>query len=138
MSSCVFKVAGDGFDVDRFLSESSFSPYSIFKKGESYGRFNKVHANSGFKLSLSNAGDVYLTQVLNVRRFLSDFKKDLGVLSVYPGVDRLVLDFGVSINCKVALAEFEVPFDLASELGALQIDVVISVYLFEEYDEKEE
>ena len=138
MLNCIFHASGRCFDVDAYLASSRLEPYSIFRKGDVVGASRKKWECSGFKVKLNNSDETYDSQIDAAKQFIAHYEAELIALRDFPGVERIALDFGVSIYYKTAMTEYEMPHELSANLGLLHIETVISVYVTEIDPEPEE
>lgn len=100
--SCVLRISGTNFDVNKFIGESEWKDLSesilhIYRKGEFTNKLKrKVNQDSGLGLVVSNADFLYFEQQQqDAVQFLSKYRKSLLVLKDYPIDNWNCLDFGV-------------------------------------------
>jgi hypothetical protein len=126
---CVLRVSGRRFDVDAFLSRSRFKPCAVWRKGgQRPGRKALKHTDSGFNLVVSEAdGPRVDIQIQDAVRFLKRNRTALAELRNQPGVEHLILDFG--IQQRSAPAQFDhFPAALVAVAGELGMGLELSRY----------
>ncbi|MFC4639801.1 hypothetical protein [Deinococcus hohokamensis] len=129
--SCVLRASGTTFDVDRYLTQTELSPVVIrvFRQGERDWPGQKLpHDSSGLNLRASEAEFSALsTQIDDTLTFLDTYAADLRLLTSFPGVEDIVLDFGIEDRDVAAQADYFPP-GLLQRMGALNIGLVVSRY----------
>lgn len=128
--SCILRVNGQKFDIDRFVEQSSMRVCSSWRKGEARFREGspnaKAHDSSGLNIEVSNADfSEFTNQLEDAIKFLKQSADEIRNLSSFPGVESLELDFGVESSpwCVYAF-----PSELVSLAGAMSIALCISAY----------
>jgi len=88
MCACYFRVQGENFDVDAFLSESPWQlSATIFRKGEPKSRGSRPRGYSSLTITVTD--DDYATtaqQVTACRSFIKEHTLELARLQNYPEV----------------------------------------------------
>ncbi len=135
MPGCVLRAygpeSGDDFDVDSFLSSSSFSPCSVSHRGEPrHPETSKVIRASGFNLTVSNAdGDQVPIQIEDAHRFLVANCDEIARLRAFPNVETVYLDFGWDFPCQRVWGQFNrFSLELLHQCSTLGVEIVVSVY----------
>lgn len=130
--SCILRIGGENFDVDRFLTECPFEPVKVWRKGEP--RFKKsspdgpYNSTSGVNIEVSPADFSELeAQISDAMQFFSEHQNFLKQLSSISGVEYPVVDFGVEIH-PPGWNSFVVPPALLSLLGDFGISLMLSTY----------
>ena len=126
MPGCIFHVSGENFDVDAFLSNSSFRPYRVYHRGETAHR-SRIFEDNGFSLDVSSADGDFAVEITDALAFLSTHESELERLRDFPGVADMRLDFGycrreVSVQCDY------LPPNLLLCAGKLGIGIELSLY----------
>lgn len=101
--SCILRVSGENFDVDEFIRSFGLPIESCWHKGElkflksqPNGRKNK---SSGVCLLVSDEDFSELAkQISDALLYFRNNSSLLREISVFPGVEWAVLDFGVEIK----------------------------------------
>lgn len=130
--SCVLRVRGADFAVDRFLAESPLKPVAVFRKGQpQWPTANpggpKLNG-SGFHVVTSEAEFSMLpAQVTDAIRFLQRNRSELSRLNAFPGVERISLDFGIEERDIAAQSE-SFPPELLRLIGDLGIWLEFTLY----------
>jgi hypothetical protein len=133
--SCVLRVNGSDFLVDRFLDNSDLVPCVVYRKGEprsSASKSNsKIHETSGLNVDVSKADfDNLDGQIRDAISFLEQHKMELERLCRFPGVERLTLDFGIAKRDVIAQSDY-FPAELLYLAGSLEISIELSQYPIE-------
>ena len=127
MAGCVLRASGVAFPVDKFLRRSSFTPCLIWHTGEKRLTARSKRTDSGFNLMVSEALDLP-SQVQETIDFLKHCRKELLRLKNTPGIDNLLLDFGI-LRRDVA-AQFDCfPVELVRLAGTFGMALELSQYL---------
>lgn len=102
--SCVLRVVGAEFEVDAFLRRSRFAPLKVWRRGDKMstqvadepGSVPQKHGQSGFA-ALASAAPFRQTgqQVSDATFFLRRHEAGLSALAECPGVEAILLDFGI-------------------------------------------
>ena len=116
--ACVLRAYGESFAPDDFVAHSDLGPAAVWYKGQSRVRSRAPPSNSGFNV-LVGGGEDFPSQVEDAIRFLDDHRRELAVLRQTPGLEGLVLDFGVADREATARFDFLPPalIRLAAEFG---------------------
>lgn len=127
---CVLRAAGERFDVDSFLRQSSLRPLAVYRLGDSgFIKSRGPCAQSGFNVSVSDAERSEIdVQIQHAIAFLHSNNIELVRLRDFPDVEDLVLDFGVE---QIDQNDFPIqgtrfPAELLRLAGALNLDLEIS------------
>jgi hypothetical protein len=130
--SAILRAWGADFDPDQFLAESGLEPDNLYRKGEpvfpesqSDGR---RHDQSGINLLASDADFCDFTgQIEEATGFLETHKSELARLRQQPGIEGMMLDFG--IEWRDVIAQFDyLPPPLIRVAGELGLGIEISHY----------
>jgi hypothetical protein len=132
MSGCVLRAGGDNFDVDQFLSSSSFRPAAIFRRGERNWpdiASCPVSRISGFNLTVSddNGDDRGEKQVADALAFIERDRNELMRLTSRKDV-KTCLDFGCVLRRDAFVKSLRLPVEIVRECAALGIEIEVSVY----------
>jgi hypothetical protein len=122
MPGCILRVHGcdsDLLDVDAFLRDSKLPTCAVWRKGEDRGR--GPSADSGFNAVVSeSSGHELQSQIQDAVRYLERWRQQLAQLRGAPGLELIVLDFGINRrDVPVQRDRFAVDLiiSLAAELG---------------------
>ena len=128
--SCVLRVSGNEFDVNKFLKDSYFSPCKIFHKGEFKSPKNKkINEKSGFNLDVSKADfSCFEMQIEDAINFLKQNFEELKRLKTFPGVEGLGLDFAVDFSSECFSKSFQFNDLILQEVVRCGVELEISVY----------
>jgi len=123
--------------VDRFLEESSLTPYDVYRKGELRLVTNQqLHESSGLKVEVSNAEfEDWQKQVADAISFLKQNRKELERLCRFPGVEGACLDFALSKR-DVFCQQDTLPAELLYLAGSIGLDISLSQFPPEESAEE--
>lgn len=125
--SCMFRAAGDEFDVKDFMRQFPVEPYEVWCRGKER-RPGKYYEFSGFSFIASEAQmDAFEQQVADAIEFLGKHDSWLRAISSFPGVDYAGLDFGIEMPC-VTIPGVLFPRGLVSAAGALGLELEASFY----------
>ncbi|AWN23805.1 hypothetical protein DKM44_11685 [Deinococcus irradiatisoli] len=132
---------GAEFEVDAFLRRSRFSPLKVWRRGDRIGPrtgadsegSEKKHGQSGFAALASAASFRQpAQQAADALLFLKRFEPALTLLSEFPGVDAVLLDFGIEDRpLQSQLGELQTsyfPPELLRLMGKFNIGLVITRY----------
>src|SRR5437879_2204601 len=130
--SCVLRAGGTNFAVNEFLASSAIRPTATFHRGEP--RFATSQPNgpklnaSGFNMvaSQTDFADIEI-QITEAIHFLEQNQMELTRLVAYPGVEEVMLDFGIEERDIAAQTE-RFPPKLLSILGRLGIWLEFTLY----------
>ncbi len=126
--SCVLRAAGESFDVEAFLVQCPAAPLSTWKKGEKRSQGASEYRTSGVRFQVSYAGFSDLAaQVNDALAFLQAHREWLARLVSFPGVKRVVADFGTESKPPY-WASFVFEPSLLVALGEAGIALELSVY----------
>lgn len=129
MDQCVIRVLGDEFDSERFLSTTTLTPSSIFRKGELRLGRRRPATTSGFTCDVG-AGELE-EQVRLATEFISRHSADLKRLSTTTTVESFFVDFAYDCRLDDASAMVQrdfLPADFIRLAGAVGIGVCLSQY----------
>lgn len=92
--SCVLRVKGTNFAVDKFLAESSLKAIAVFRKGEprapEASPTGKQFSASGFHVVASEADfSMFQAQIADAIQFLEQNQVELHRLAGYPEVEKI-------------------------------------------------
>jgi len=132
---------GAEFEVDAFLRRSRFSPMKVWRRGEKLSARSSP-AESGHELKHGQSGFAALASAASFRQpaqqasdaelFLKRHEAALSALAEYPGVDAILLDFGIEdrplgqYGSETQTSYF--PPELLRQMGKLNIGLVITRY----------
>src|ERR687898_774193 len=99
--SCILRASGRAFDVDRYLTRSSFRAIAVHRRGAPVFPASqpdgRKHERSGCNIEVSQRGfSDFPGQVRDAVRFLKENAAAVRLLRRFPGVESLALDFGVA------------------------------------------
>lgn len=131
--SCVLRIYGKKFNLDKFLTQSSLKPSAVFRKGEPRIKDNpkwKKHLENGVNIGLSyESFDNLDGQIKDAIKFLKKNKKELKRTIASKEINGIwVLDFAIKRR-DVAVQFEEFPQELLLLLGSLGITLQVSYYL---------
>ncbi len=129
MAGCVLRAHGTGFAVDDFLAQSSLTPCAVWHLGEKRFKRGQACEDSGFNVLISEA-EVLPDQTNDAIKFLNDFSVELCQLQKSPGIEHLVLDFGICRRDVMAQID-RFPAELIALAGAMGMGIALSQYLTE-------
>jgi hypothetical protein len=123
----MFRATGSDFAVDKFLQQSTLTPNSVWRRGES--RLGKrVHEGFGFSMVVSEADmSNPPQQVEDAIAFLKANQIELKQLQNFPGIERIYLDFGIE-DRDVAVQCDYFPPELLRLSGNLNIGIEVTRY----------
>jgi len=101
-------------------------PYRVFHRGERNPK-GKKYEHSGFGVEASTVFGDLQKQCRGASAFLRKFRTDLARLRSFPGVSDVWLDFGY-LRRDVAVQSDWLPADLVALIGALGLDVCLTLY----------
>jgi hypothetical protein len=128
MPSCVLRISGCDFDVDRFLAESSLIPVAVYRKGDRRRPASRgISSMSGFNVDIGGADDDIADQSAAAIRFISANRQELERAHTDPGVEDLVLDFATQFR-DVAVQGESFPADLVAAAGSVGASIAITLY----------
>lgn len=111
--SCMLRADGKTFNVDSFLTNCSLEPAKVWRAGEPQFPFSQPHGRikdtSGISFEVSNADFSELSlQIQDAITFFRTHEGFIVRLTSFPGVERVVADFGVEVSAPV-WASFSFP-----------------------------
>ena len=128
--TCILRAAGADFNVDEFTGGTSLAIDSSWRRGEK--RFprsrtsDEANSSSGIRVVASHADFSELeTQLHDATSFLKQNLAAIQGLASFPGVERVLLDFGAEIH-PPGWASFTFPVDLLRLAGAAGVAVCLS------------
>jgi len=130
--SCILRIAGENFDIDAFILKSKITPYKIFYKGhpkyETKPDGKKIE-NNGCAIEVSTSDFIdFDQQVKDALKYLEENKEKLQVINSFPGIQFVVLDFGVKHDINRFTQTHYLPNELLKIIAKLGISVEISMY----------
>jgi hypothetical protein len=126
MPGCVLRVAGNQFQPERFLSESTLVPCNVFRKGERKSE-SRLWDTSGVTVVVSEWSDDFPQQVSDTIEFLKSNRAELLRLKESHGVENMSLDFGV--NRKTGFLQSHLfPSELVHLSGEFGMALEVSIY----------
>lgn len=128
--SCVLRVSGRNFDIDSFVSRSSFKPLIIFRRGQRRFQNSTItpEEESGMNVSVSEREFADLPgQITDAIQFLTENADELKRLRTLDDVEQVALDFPIQRR-DVAVQRDCFPATLLALMGELQIALIISKY----------
>jgi hypothetical protein len=139
--SAVLRASGVDFDVDGFLKESRLAPCAVHRRGEpvfpASQPTGRLHERSRVHVAVSEAAfEEFSRQVEDAITFLGVKREEVRRLMNFPGVEAVVLDFGVSRR-DVLLECYFLPPELIQRAGELGLGVELSQYPAEEGGENQ-
>ena len=130
--SCMLRASGANFDVDLFLKDCGLEPVRVWHKGERKAPNSETNlrtsAASGVCFEVSDADFSELnSQFVDAQIWLTKNRDEVIRLVQFPDVEGVSVDFGAEIR-PPGWRSFSVPPALTSLVGALGVDLEISVY----------
>ena len=129
--SCVLRANGSSFLFDEFLKDSDFVPCAVYRKGEARSSRKgpeKVEQSSGLHVVVSEAEfDTLDRQIQDAIAFMQQHKTELKRLCSFPGVEAVILDFGIEKRDVGSQFDYFPPV-LLSLAGSLGIGIELSQY----------
>lgn len=129
--TCMLRASGVAFDVDDFVAASPLVIHSSWRRGEKKFRGSAQEArmsSSGIRVIASAADFDEVTQQLSdAVQFLAANLEAIQRLSSFPGVEEVLLDFGVAIH-PPGWASFTFPVELLKLAAEARVAVAVSVY----------
>jgi hypothetical protein len=124
MAGCVLRADGERFVPDQFLEGSKLVACAVWHKGEKRSKTRSPNTHSGINIVVSDADDLP-SQVDDAILFLKANHDEIVRLRQTPGLDGLVLDFGiarrdVAVQCDSfpsELVRLAAEFDLGLEMS---------------------
>jgi hypothetical protein len=132
MSGCVLRAFGERFDVDQFLTSSSFRTNAIFRRGERRWpdrAESRVSTTSGFNLTVSDddGDDQGARQVADALAFIDRNRDELTQLASRDDVE-VCLDFGSFFREGMEAKFVRLPHEIVQQCATLGVDIEVSVY----------
>lgn len=128
--SCVLRAGGTDFDVDRYLARVHLPGVCrVFRKDtRDWPSQRRLHEGSGLNLVVSDAEFTEVDrQIEEALHYLKVHTNALRLLTGFPGVLDVVLDFGIEDRDVGAQADYFPP-ELLRALSDLYIGLVVSRY----------
>lgn len=129
MDQCVLRVLGDHFDPEQFLSTTTLTPSSVFRKGEQRSGRRRPATTSGFTCDVG-AGELE-EQVRLASEFISRHSADLERLATTTTVESFFVDFAYDCRLDGASATVQrdfLPADFIRLAAGIGIGVCLSQY----------
>lgn len=130
--SAVIKASGEQFDVDAFLAGCTLPVWTVYRRGER--RFPGSQSNkdkqtaSGVHVVASGADfDEFPKQVTDATEFLRVQAEQLLRLRSFPGVQVVVIDFGVERRDVAIQCDYLTP-ELVGLAGSLGMGIALSIF----------
>ena len=130
--SCMLRAYGENFDVDTFLSDCDIEPIKVWHKGDL--RFPSSQPDgprgtqSGINFEVSDADFAELSvQYTDAELWFTEHQTFIQRLTQFPGVERVVVDFGAEIH-PPGWRSFNFPPNLQVLIGGLGVYLELSVY----------
>ncbi len=129
--SCMLRISGRIFDVDKALLRTKLKPCVVYKKGEPRVRNNleaKWNSFSEINIETSKAGlDQFDEQIADTIDFLEKNKSTLKELLSFPGVESRRLNFSIEKRDVTVQGDL-LPPELQALAGELDLDLDITLY----------
>ncbi len=130
--SCMLRAGGENFDVDAFLGGCDIEPVKVWRKGDLKFPASQPDgpriAQSGVSFEVSHADFLDLDiQFADARAWFTENRDFVRSLCQFPGVERVVVDFGAEIH-PPGWCFFTIPPDLQVLIGSLDVHLMLSVY----------
>ena len=134
--SCYLRVNGRRFNMDAYLKKHPCEITAIHRRGELMFKHKakgpKVKC-SGFNILISNPGFKNLKQQIRDALFFLKNKENaeqISILVKYPGVEDVILDFGVSRKerDKHPVKWYYFPSEILKLAGSLNVGLEITFY----------
>lgn len=135
--SCILRVSGESLDPEALLSTVPLSADQSWRKGEPRSVSSaRLHATSGVNFIASEADlDAFEQQVADASAFLGRHSEVVAGIAAFPGVELVVLDFGVAMY-ENDFARFSfLPATFIQLAAKANIGIEISVYPCRKDDE---
>jgi hypothetical protein len=129
MLSCVLRIDGRDFKVDRYLRTTGLVADCVYRRGEKL-RAGVFCQTSGFTVLVSEPeNEDFSTAVADVVSFLRGHRGELEKLREVPGVDGMNLDFGRGFKVGEMMAQStRLPVELIEECAEIGIEIELSIY----------
>jgi hypothetical protein len=125
MPGCVLRAAGDDFQPEIFLQESTLDPCNVFRKGERKSE-SRTWNTSGITVVISEGSD-FGQQLADAVQFLKSNRAELLRLKAATGLEAMSLDFGVKRR-NGFLQSHLFPPELILLAGELSLALEVSIY----------
>ncbi len=126
MPGCISRVSAQDFDVDAFLSVTTFRPYRVDHQSQAYGRRGKVYQSSGFCVDVSRHEELK-QQIPDAIQFLKENHAELQRVNGTIPEEAMSLDFGHFARDVAAQFDY-LPPELLLLAGRLKIGIALSLY----------
>jgi hypothetical protein len=126
MPGCVLRASGEQFQPETFLSESTFVPSNVFRKGERKSE-SRIWNTSGITVVVSDAAEDFSQQVSDALKFLKSNRAELMRLKSGHRIENMSLDFGVSRK-NGFLQGYLFPSELVHMSGEFGMALEVSIY----------
>lgn len=123
---CSLGAYGSEFDIDEFLASSSLKAYAVWHKGEKPLKRQPPVVHSGASFAIGSAAALS-DQVAETIEFLETHHCVLSRLRDTPGVEFLVLDFGISRRI-ILVETHRLPLDLIVLAAELRMRIDLTVF----------
>lgn len=127
--SCHLRVFGESLDIDALLKQVKLKPHRVWRKGElcfPNDPESEIYTLSGANFLASDfCPDEFDGQVDEATAFLKKHQKDVVKMVALPGVEDVILDFGIALR-DVAIHSDYLPPAFLSLAGKLGIWVELS------------
>lgn len=138
--SCILRVSGKSFDVNKLLEVCPIKPVKVWFAGEPKftGQPNEnVNQTSGFGIEISDADLSELSaQIGDAIEFCNSYREILISIMAFPGIDSAVVDFGAEVR-EPFWRSYSFPAELLRVFGELGISLGLSVYpVYEDRDDE--
>lgn len=141
MPGCVLSVTGTEFDVDAFMSESTWRDLaSVYHRGDPTNlRSRPVQEVSGLSVQISDSDEDRLEpQIRDAMEFLEQEGAEIERVAAFPGVECLEFRIGV-FWWSDTLSQFHTfPPGLLRRAGELGVAVTLCIYGISEAEPKAE
>lgn len=128
MPSCVLRISGCDFAVDRFLAESAFVPCAVYRKGEKRRPASRGAVNmSGCNVDIGGLENDIAAQSEEAVRFIQSFRQELDRARTYEGVEHIVLEFATQFR-DVAVQSERLPAELVAAAASVGLEIEITLY----------
>lgn len=130
--ACYFRAWGVKFDLETFVAQSKIAWDPVWKKGDTKrlrvrGHVER-HEDSGVTLQVSDEADDITVQAHDATEFLKRHAEELRPLAAAEGIDRLVLDFGLTWRPNSAAQFARFPPELLKAAADLGCWLEVSFY----------
>jgi len=134
--TCILRVAGEDLDIDTLLQGSPLSPDRVWRKGEVRNGKGELHDNSGATFLASGADlEQFNQQVEDATLFLELHSTAISSIAAFPGVEWVVLDFGIELRDTFLVHSAHLPSRFLKAVASTGIGVELSHYLCNDDEE---